>query len=312
MPSITPNPSFQSLLNDRNISAEVIVDVIAQGKAIGSPLYESVVAGRLDVVRLLPFAHFPIIQAEGESFKNKALYHAAMNGYLEMVQILVEKAGCDVQATTDQHLTAFDIAASHKRKEVARYLMQQYIPPFALYYAATSGLTELVEDLLGKASSCVATINECPNERGNTALHEAVSCGNTEIVALLAGHGANLNARNSLGQTPLHVACNGGHLEVVRALIQQGALLDIPDKGERSCLHYAIIVQKCEMVRLLMDQGAEVQSSHMLLACKAKHIAIVREMLENGILLDEFLDDTMNLVQLGPNVVQFLVDNGVW
>ena len=44
------------------------------------------------------------------------------------------------------------------------------------------------------------------DDRGNTALHDAVRTGFASVVELLAAHGANLGAMNDRGQTPLTLA----------------------------------------------------------------------------------------------------------
>lgn len=41
-------------------------------------------------------------------------------------------------------------------------------------------------------------------------------------MALLAGAGADLNARNKRRQTALHVAVNKGHCDVVKTLLELG------------------------------------------------------------------------------------------
>ena len=45
-----------------------------------------------------------------------------------------------------------------------------------------------------------------PDDRGNTALHDAVRTGFASVVELLAAHGADLHATNDRGQTPLTLA----------------------------------------------------------------------------------------------------------
>ena len=44
------------------------------------------------------------------------------------------------------------------------------------------------------------------DDRGNTALHDAVRTGFASVVDLLAAHGADLDAFNDRGQTPLVLA----------------------------------------------------------------------------------------------------------
>lgn len=57
---------------------------------------------------------------------------------------------------------------------------------------------------------------------GVTALHEAVTCQQTELVKLLLRHGANIQA-NEDGFTPLHLAANRNDTEITRLLLNHGA-----------------------------------------------------------------------------------------
>ncbi len=57
---------------------------------------------------------------------------------------------------------------------------------------------------------------------GVTALHEAVTCQQTELVKLLLRHGANIQA-NKDGFTPLHLAAYRNDTEITRLLLNHGA-----------------------------------------------------------------------------------------
>ena len=59
---------------------------------------------------------------------------------------------------------------------------------------------------------------------GLSALHLAAQEGNLEVVELLLGAGAKVEAKTQIGEyTPLHVASEGAHAAVVRALLEAGA-----------------------------------------------------------------------------------------
>lgn len=42
------------------------------------------------------------------------------------------------------------------------------------------------------------------------------------MIAILAQHSVDMNARNKKKQTPLHVAVNKGHLAVIKVLLKEG------------------------------------------------------------------------------------------
>lgn len=99
-----------------------------------------------------------------------------------------------------------------------------------LHYAAGSGHTEAVEELLRLGGNVTAT-----NGVGDTPLHKAAFRGNVAIVKALVAAGAPVDAQNSLGQTPKELAEN--HPEVVDELVPPtdedfSNLVDSDDEAE--------------------------------------------------------------------------------
>ena len=81
---------------------------------------------------------------------------------------------------------------------------------------------------------------------GETALHQAASCGYLEITIALLENGANPNIQDNQKCTPIHLASRNGHLEIVRSLCRNGARLDLrnadgrmpQDYGNEECRTY--------------------------------------------------------------------------
>jgi len=59
---------------------------------------------------------------------------------------------------------------------------------------------------------------------GKTGLHIAATHGHYQMVEVLLGQGAEINATDKNGWTPLHCAARAGHLDVVKLLVESGAL----------------------------------------------------------------------------------------
>ena len=92
----------------------------------------------------------------------------------------------------------------------------------ALTEAASTGQTDVVKDLLDKG----ADVNErgaCGSERGVTALWCAAQGGHIEVVKVLVERGADVNARSTTGWTPLAVAASMRRVNVARFLVAKGA-----------------------------------------------------------------------------------------
>ena len=70
-----------------------------------------------------------------------------------------------------------------------------------LHYAASAGLSTIVEALLAHGASVVATTNA-----GDTALHAAAGQGHTAVVTALLARGADVFCRDSQSVCPMRHA----------------------------------------------------------------------------------------------------------
>ena len=69
------------------------------------------------------------------------------------------------------------------------------------------------------------------DQHGQTALMNAATNGQVEVVRLLADRGADLNHRAKYGLTAVMLAVVRGHADVVRILVEAGADLTLRGSG---------------------------------------------------------------------------------
>lgn len=96
-----------------------------------------------------------------------------------------------------------------------------------------------------------------------TALHEAAYWGNVDIVDILIGAHANVEAKSHKGKTPLHAGCQGRYGnegKVVQRLLQGGAVYDAADNQERTPLHDAAENNCISCAKHLLRAGANPES----------------------------------------------------
>ena len=119
---------------------------------------------------------------------------------------------------------------------------------------------------------------------GDTALHIAAACYETQLVRNLIKLNADVHARNRLGQQPLHAAAVGApgseswnppaQAATIVALIEAGADPNAVDKFGVAPLHRAVRTRCASAVRILLERGADPAkrnksgSTPMLLATK--------------------------------------------
>lgn len=100
--------------------------------------------------------------------------------------------------------------------------------------------------------------NPLTGKGGITPLIAAVKAGSGEIVRLLIGKGADVNAVDFDGDDPLHHAVIRGDIGLVELLLQNGADVNNSCEGSFTALSWAILKNDPEMVMYLISKGADV------------------------------------------------------
>ena len=125
------------------------------------------------------------------------------------------------------------------------------LTPLAL--ASYEGDTEIIALLLEHGAE-IAMYNK--NQYGTTALIEAAQNGKTEAVKYLLEHGADINQRDQFGDPALNWATYYGHVDVVKILIEYDAELTVVGSGGGTALNTAIAQGHEDIEQMLRDAGA--------------------------------------------------------
>ena len=117
--------------------------------------------------------------------------------------------------------------------------------------AARSGHRTIMELVLSRGID----VNQCIDQRGNTALHITyfLSC-----IEFLLQRGAQIDIQDQKGYTPLLTAIVAGDMEKVKILLQRGASTTIPDNGGDSALSCAVLSDELDLVQFILEYGGEV------------------------------------------------------
>ncbi|HVG33041.1 MAG TPA: ankyrin repeat domain-containing protein [Pyrinomonadaceae bacterium] len=95
-----------------------------------------------------------------------------------------------------------------------------------------------------------------------TALDEAVTHGNREMVRVLLDAGAEINARSSRGQTALMRLDDDATEKLVWDLVAAGAKINLRDEDRDTALIFAASYSKPEVLRALIDAGAKINAKN--------------------------------------------------
>ena len=128
-----------------------------------------------------------------------------------------------------------------------------------------------------------------PQERGRTALHDAVAHQHSEVVQLLLARHAPPDALDGSGWTPLLYAATLRNLALCRLFIDRGDYDAQPDDGVSStALHVACATDHGQLVEDLVAAGANVNIKDALgrtplhRACRASAGACVQMLVDGG------------------------------
>jgi ankyrin repeat protein len=200
------------------------------------------------------------------------LYYAALCGFQDLVENLIDKYPQHVNATGGCYLTPLVAALAGKHFQTAEFLRlsgadpnaQGYVGNTPLHSAACYGDMEMVQVLLNlmadvniRNNSGMSPLNYVPigPPRSGKVPNYRQSLAN--VARLLLDRGADINARINDGQTPLHIATSTGRIELVRVLLERGANVGAEDKQGRTPFSVAKKNGKNKIMKLLSEHGAE-------------------------------------------------------
>ncbi|CAI2162259.1 14518_t:CDS:2 [Funneliformis geosporum] len=150
--------------------------------------------------------------------------------------------------------------------------------------AACENCPDVVKYLVGLPSVNI----DLQNNDGESALYQAASLGNVEVVNILMNANANIESSNRENITPLIIAAYNGHADVCRELIDHGyANVNFQDSSSKTALLLASYEGHVETAKVLLARGASVYNSDkygwtaLMLAAFSNRVEMCRLLLEH-------------------------------
>ena len=153
------------------------------------PLHHAAMQGHIDPVILLLEAG-PDKNAAEARYGVSPLFYAATRGHLEIVRFLVE-VGADKNQLADNGLMPLHWAAQYGDLDIIHFLVEVGPAFTPLHLAAQEGYLDVVQLLVESACDI-----DRATQSGATALDVASECGHSKVVGFLASLGAKELPRN--------------------------------------------------------------------------------------------------------------------
>jgi 26S proteasome non-ATPase regulatory subunit 10 len=161
------------------------------------------------------------------------LHWATSYNRLPIVELLVERKDCDIDAKDGAGWTSLMMAASLKESDA------------------------LVDLLLAKG----ADVDEKTNN-GQTALHFTASKSNLDTAKKLIAHKASARVKDKRGQLPLHRAAAVGNVPIMKLMLENKSPVNATDMDGYTALHHAIAEGNGDAAVVLLKAGAETDKKN--------------------------------------------------
>ncbi|XP_055641428.1 uncharacterized protein LOC129778512 isoform X2 [Toxorhynchites rutilus septentrionalis] len=255
--------------------------------AINSALTIATRKGHLEIVRILldHGADISIFLTAAKSTPQNLLLPAAREGYIRILQYLLQEQIFDVNGEDPAGSTPLFLAAVHANIRVIETLVEygadiehtNKLGHNVVSTAAMHDRLDIVKYFINNYPQTSRFISTAYAGK-NTVLHIAVLKGSLEMVKyFLDLHNANamlsncLNEQNLEGFTALHICAQTGNERIFTLLLGSGADPSIPLFNEQAILHTAILNGNLNIVRVLLAQPSMVDVN----ACDSEHRSIL-------------------------------------
>ncbi|MEA3446983.1 MAG: ankyrin repeat domain-containing protein [Bacteroidota bacterium] len=263
----------------------------AQSKA--TPDYDLILAADAGSMK-----HVRVAVLEGANINARTedgitpLMYAAQNGYLDIVEFLVD-LGADVNAIPyNSNRTSLMSAVENGYVETAEFLIRQgadftvrdYLNRYLIHKGALCGFWEMCDMLL---------YYELPVDPVDidkrTPLMLAAFDGYDSTVNILIENHAFINHADTNGNTALHMAAQNGHKKVIETLLDAGAKTNIKNNNGFTALDIAAMNGRLDCSKILVENRATINDSitpsfnQLTLAKKSGNRKLVRYLKKQGV-----------------------------
>ncbi|XP_046581763.1 uncharacterized protein LOC124289201 [Haliotis rubra] len=236
------------------------MDIDKHGEHARTPLMYASYNGHGDLVSfLLANGANAVPDVSAIKRKDNCLHLACVKGETEVVRILLDQGGMEIEVIGQRGRTP-------------------------LMYACRHGWLATAKELVARN----AKVNVL-DEGSMNCLHLTAIKGNIPVAEWLLGLnvGLTVDCVNAGGRTPLMLAMKHGHTEMADFLMTKGANIAITDDMKTTCLHMAAMSGMSNLLEVCL-QNSDVNSltesgwTPVMGACKGGQVDLVKELVKRG------------------------------
>lgn len=247
-------------------------------------------------------------------YYGNAMQAACLKGHKEIVSMLLDDHNFDPNTQGGFHGNSLQAAASSGNVEIVDLLLNETntseLTPgghygSAIMAAACAGSKEVIDCLLGHTDD-IETLVNAKSEMYGTPLQQAADMNRDDIVDILIGSGAHINAlgasadqkTDKSSSSPLALAAWGGHKKIVTLLCRLRAEADLScSENQFHLLHQAALYNMTDLAQHCIDENCDVNMSTdkgakyhdmqrkmtpLAIACAEGHLEMVELLLQQG------------------------------
>lgn len=256
------------------------------------------------------------------------LQAACLKGHTELVEYLLDDVKVDPNSQGGFHGNSLQAACAMGHLDIVDILLRpeaevSEIAPgghygSAIMAATCAGSPEIIETLLAYTDDAEAMVNQRSPKYG-TPLQQAADLNRKDIVDLLIGHGANINAvgaaEGAMSQkdsSALANAARKGNRKIVSMLVELKAEADFSHSDNQfHLLHQAALHNMLELARYCVERSCDInmttdkgvkyhqdqrKMTPLAIASVEGHIEIVKMLLGKGARIQYPGDDVSTLI----------------